>query len=112
MASSYCTDRVSARRDLSNNPRLVFITPCPPPPSTGEHFQPADRLDDSIMFSVHSKPNGQTKPKTLRSQHHPKGAYRTALTHNQPIERKQKDRPKAVSLCSPMVMLIRPKLAR
>src|SRR5664279_6036139 len=66
MASSYCTDRISARRDLSNNSRLVFITPCPPSPSTGEHFQPADRLDDSIMFSVHSKPNGQNQ--TVDSQ--------------------------------------------
>jgi hypothetical protein len=61
MASSYCTGRVSARRDPSNNPRFVFITPSPPPPSTSEHFQPADRLDDSIMFSVHSKPNGQNQ---------------------------------------------------
>jgi hypothetical protein len=39
----------------------TIITPRPPPPSTGEHFQPADRLDDSIMFSVHSKPNGQNQ---------------------------------------------------
>jgi hypothetical protein len=37
------TDRVSARCDLGDNPGLVFITPCPPPPGTGEHFQPAGR---------------------------------------------------------------------
>src|SRR6202011_3452329 len=61
MASSHGTDRVSARRDLSDNPGLVFITPCPPPPGAGEHFQPADWLRDSNMFSVHSKPNGQNR---------------------------------------------------
>src|ERR1035438_6704112 len=61
MASSHGTDRVSARRDLGNNPSLVLIAPCPPPSGTGEHFQPADRLGDSTIFSVHSKPNGQNQ---------------------------------------------------
>src|SRR5271167_565312 len=61
MASSHGTDRVSARRDLGNNPCLVLIAPCPPPSGTGEHFQPADRLGDSTIFSVHSKPNGQNQ---------------------------------------------------
>src|SRR5712675_919528 len=61
MASSHGTDRVSARRDLGNNPGLVLIAPCPPPSGTGEHFQPPDRLGDSTMFSVHSKPNGQNQ---------------------------------------------------
>ncbi len=37
---------------------LVFGTPTPPAPSTGENFQPAHRLRDSIMFSAHSKPSG------------------------------------------------------
>jgi hypothetical protein len=61
MASSHGTDRISARRDLGNDPGLVLIAPCPPPSSTGEHFQPADWLGDSTMFSVHSKPNGQNQ---------------------------------------------------
>src|SRR3954471_9063143 len=61
MASSHRTDRVSARRNLSDNPGLVFITPCSPPPGAGEHFQPPDGLRDSNMFSVHSKPNGQNR---------------------------------------------------
>jgi hypothetical protein len=60
MASSYRTDRVSARRDPGDNPGLVFIAPCPPPGS-GEHFQPADWFRDSSMYSVYSKPNGQNQ---------------------------------------------------
>jgi hypothetical protein len=31
------------------------MTPCPTPSGAGEHFQPADWLRDSNMFSVHSK---------------------------------------------------------
>src|SRR5450631_3518278 len=61
MATSHGTDRVSARRDLGNNPDLVLIAPCPPPSGTGEHFQPPDGLRDSTTFSVHSKPNGQNQ---------------------------------------------------
>ena len=61
MASSHGTDRVSARRDLGNNPGLILIAPCPPPSGTSEHFEPADWLGDSTMFSVHSKPNGQNQ---------------------------------------------------
>jgi hypothetical protein len=60
-AASHGTHRVSARRDLRDNPRLVLIAPCPPPTDASEHFQPADRLRDSTMFSVHSKPNGQNQ---------------------------------------------------
>jgi hypothetical protein len=30
-------------------------------PGAGEHFQPPDWLPGSNMFSVHSKPNGQTR---------------------------------------------------
>jgi pentatricopeptide repeat protein len=61
MASSHGTDRLTTRHDLCNNPRLVFLAP--PPPTTGscENFQPPDRLRDSTMFSVHSKPNGQNQ---------------------------------------------------
>jgi hypothetical protein len=61
MATSHGTDRVSARRDLGNNPDLVLIAPGPPPSGTGEHFQPPDGLGDSTTFSVHSKPNGQNQ---------------------------------------------------
>src|ERR1700682_2197261 len=59
--SGYGTDRLAARYDLSDNPRLVFTAPCPSPPGAGEHLQPANRLRDSNMFSVHSKPNGQNQ---------------------------------------------------
>jgi hypothetical protein len=68
VASSYGTDRISARRDLGYNPGLIRITPCPPPPSAGEHFQPPDRLSDSIMVSVHSKPNGPNSNRRLADQ--------------------------------------------
>src|ERR1700738_4754714 len=61
MASSHGADRISARRDLGDNPRLVLIAPCPPPPGAGKHLQPADWLRDSTMFSVHSKPSGQNQ---------------------------------------------------
>src|ERR1700676_4801910 len=61
MASSHGADRISARRDLGDNPRLVLIAPCPPPPGAGKHPQPADWLRDSTMFSVHSKPSGQNQ---------------------------------------------------
>src|SRR2546421_5612735 len=61
MASSHGTNRITARHDLCNNPRLVFLAP--PPPTTGscEDFQPPDRLRDSTMHCVHSKPNGQNQ---------------------------------------------------
>jgi hypothetical protein len=54
MATSHGTDQISARRDLSDNPGLVFRTSCPPSPSAGKHFHPAHRLRDSNMFSVPS----------------------------------------------------------
>jgi hypothetical protein len=79
MASSHGTDRVSARRDLGNNPGLVLIAPCPPPSGTGEHFQPADRLGDSTMFSVLSL-TVKTRPQTRRSGLHPEGDRSTPLT--------------------------------
>src|SRR6185437_11045408 len=62
------TNRVSARRDLGNYPDLVFITPCPPSPGAGEHFQPTDRLGDNTMFSIHSKPNGPKPGRRLADQ--------------------------------------------
>src|SRR5713226_9233382 len=61
MASSHGTDRVTTRYDLGNNPRLVFAAPLPPTTSPGEDFQPTDRLRDSTMHCVHSKPNGQNQ---------------------------------------------------
>jgi hypothetical protein len=69
MASGHGTDRLSACRDLGYYPGLVFITPCPPSPGAGEHFQPTDRLGDSTMFSIHSKPNGprQTADSQIRT---------------------------------------------
>src|SRR6185437_9823703 len=68
MASGHGTNRVSARRDLGNYPDLVFITPCPPSPGAGEHFQPTDRLGDNTMFSIHSKPNGPKPGRRLADQ--------------------------------------------
>ena len=81
MASSHRTDRVSTRRDLGDNPGLVLIAPCPPPPpGAGKHLQPADWLRDSTMFSVHSKPNRQNQTQTRRSGHLPEGESGTSLT--------------------------------
>jgi hypothetical protein len=56
-----------ARRDLGDNPVLVFISPCPPPPGAGKHFQPADWLHDKQYFQ-------------RRSAHHPEGDRGTPLT--------------------------------
>jgi len=62
MASSHGTDRISARSNLGDNPRLIRVAPTPPPTSAGENLQPAFRLRDSSMLYVHSKPNGFAKP--------------------------------------------------
>jgi hypothetical protein len=62
------TDRISARHDLGYNPGLIRITPCPPPTSAGKYFQPPDRLSDSIMVIVHSKPNGPNSNRRLAGQ--------------------------------------------
>src|SRR5205085_2422832 len=35
--------------------------PLPPATGSGENLQPPNRLRDSNMFSVHSKPNGQNQ---------------------------------------------------
>src|SRR5438105_14082361 len=61
MAPSYRTDRVTTRHDLRDNPRLVLMAPLPPATGSGENLQPPNRLRDSNMFSVHSKPNGQNQ---------------------------------------------------
>src|SRR6185437_17029606 len=68
MASGHGADRLSACRDLGYYPGLVFITPCPPSPGAGEHFQPTDRLGDNTMFSVHSKPNGLKSGRRIADQ--------------------------------------------
>src|SRR6516165_7080292 len=57
MPSRHRTDRVAARHDFCNNPRLVLITPLPPTPGSGEDLKPPHRLRDSSMHCVHSKPN-------------------------------------------------------
>src|ERR1700730_16582707 len=80
MASSYRTDRVSARCDLGDNPRLVFIAPCPPPPGASEHFRPADWFRDSSIHSVHPKPNGPNQTADWQIKTSSKGGRRTALT--------------------------------
>jgi hypothetical protein len=66
---SHRTDRVTARFDLCNDPRLVLIAPLPPTTGSSEDFQPPDRLRDSIIHCVHSKPNGQNQ--TADSQINP-----------------------------------------
>jgi len=45
-----------------------------------EHFQPADRLGDSTMFSVHLSLTVKTRPQTRRSGLHPEGDRSTPLT--------------------------------
>jgi hypothetical protein len=37
------------------------MAPLPPATRSGKDLQPPDRLRDSNMFSVHSKPNGQNQ---------------------------------------------------
>jgi hypothetical protein len=49
------------RRNLRDNPRLFFAAPASPPASTGKHFDPPNRLRDSAMLSVHSKPTDQNQ---------------------------------------------------
>src|SRR4029077_13973099 len=61
MPSSHGTDRVTTRHDLRDNPRLVLDAPLPPTTRSSEDFQPPDRLHDSAMLCVHSKPNGQNQ---------------------------------------------------
>src|SRR5258707_13171884 len=61
MASSHGTNRVTTRHDLCNNPRLIFVAPLPPTTGSREDFQPPDRLRDSTMHCVHSKPNGENQ---------------------------------------------------
>ena len=67
--SGHGTDRVTAGRDLGNNPGFVFITPRPAPTRTGEHLEPTNRLRDSILLSVHSKPKdpNQTADSQIRT---------------------------------------------
>ncbi|MGY3698729.1 hypothetical protein ACVIGA_008871 [Bradyrhizobium sp. USDA 3240] len=73
MPSRYRTDRVAARNDLRNNPRLVLVAPLPPTAGSSEDLKPPHRLRDSTMHCVHSKPNGSNKPQTRRSPRQPVG---------------------------------------
>src|SRR4029453_9061156 len=61
MPSGYRTDRVAARHDLRNDPRLVLVAPLPPTAGSGEDLKPPHRLRDSSMHCVHSKPNGPNR---------------------------------------------------
>lgn len=54
----------------------------PPATCTVQHFQPANRLGDSTINCIHSKPNGSRGPKGRRSRHLPKGEVGTTLTLN------------------------------
>jgi hypothetical protein len=58
--------RPSLRSSRSRRQCVPCLHPCPPPPGTGEHFEPADWFRDSSIYSVHSKPNDQNQ--TANSQ--------------------------------------------
>src|SRR5665811_497208 len=82
MPSGHGRDRLAARHNLSNDPRLVLVAPRSPTTRTGEHLEPMNRLSDSIIHCVHSKPNGYQNHQTRRSGHHQEGDLRTPLTFN------------------------------
>src|SRR6202165_1417549 len=82
MPSGHGRDRLAARYNLSNDPRLVLVAPRSPTTRTGEHLEPMNRLSDSIIHCVHSKPNGYENHQTRRSGHHQEGDRGTPLTGN------------------------------
>ena len=61
MPPRHGADRLAARHALGNDPRLVLRAPGPSPTRASEYLDPPDRLRDSTMLSVHSKPNGQNQ---------------------------------------------------
>src|SRR6266404_7475748 len=81
MPSGHGRDRLAARYNLSNDPRLVLVAPRSPTTRTGEHLEPMNRLSDSIIHCVHSKPNGHQNHQTRRSGQHQEGDLGTPLTH-------------------------------
>jgi hypothetical protein len=66
MASSHRADRVTARQNLRDNPRLILRAPLPATAGAGKDFQSPHRFRDSTTHCVHSKPSGEIKPKTRR----------------------------------------------
>jgi hypothetical protein len=78
--SGYGRDRLAARYDLSDDACLVLVAPRSPTPRTGEHLEPMNRLSDSIIHCVHSKPNGYENRPTRRSGHLQEGDRGTPLT--------------------------------
>src|ERR1700676_1074079 len=80
MPSGHGRDRLAARYNLSNDPRLVLVAPRSPTTRTGEHLEPMNRLSDSIIHCVHSKPNGYQNHQTRRSGHHQEGDLGNPLT--------------------------------
>ena len=80
MPSRYGRDRLAARYDLSDNPSLVLVAPRSPTTRTGEHLKPMNRLSDSIIHYVHSKPNVYENRQTRRSEHLQEGDRGTPLT--------------------------------
>jgi hypothetical protein len=78
--SGYGRDRSAAHYDLSDDPCLVFGAPCAPATCAGEHLKPMNRLSDSIIQCVHSKPNGYRNHQTRRSGHYQEGDLGTPLT--------------------------------
>jgi hypothetical protein len=73
-------NRVAAGLDLRDDPRLVLVTPCPTASRTGEHLKPANRLGDSTIHCVYSKPSGCKELKSHRSERQSEGEAGTTLT--------------------------------
>src|SRR5712672_4537745 len=104
MPSGHCRDRLAARYNLSNDPRLVLVAPRSPTTRPGENLEPMNRLSDSIIHCVHSKPNGYQNHQTRRSGHHQEGDLGTPLTvkmNGLPSERGQSARG-----CTPAVTVV------
>jgi len=70
------------RRSLRSRRRSVpvLVAPRSPTTRTGEHLEPMNRLSDSIIYCVHSKPNGYDSGQTRRSGHLQEGDRGTPLT--------------------------------
>jgi hypothetical protein len=57
-----CAHRIAARRDLSDDPNLLFMKPDTPAARSREHFNPLRGPGASIVSCDHSKPSGSNQP--------------------------------------------------
>jgi IS5 family transposase len=62
MSAGDSADRISTRRNLRDDPRLLFMKPRASAARSREHLNPPRRPGDSIVICDHSKPNGSNQP--------------------------------------------------